>query len=140
LGIILRSDLSGADLVSYTEKKAWKALHFIMHILRKRNNSSKCLAYTIICPILEYGAACWDPYMEVQIQAFDRVQKKASKFAYNVNESNWETLMQHRQISHICAFFKAYAGEWVWKAIFDRLKQPYFLSRVDHEWKIRNRR
>jgi hypothetical protein len=30
LGIILRSDLSWADQVSYTVKKAWKALHFTM--------------------------------------------------------------------------------------------------------------
>jgi hypothetical protein len=28
LGIILRSDLSWADQVNYTVKKAWKALHF----------------------------------------------------------------------------------------------------------------
>jgi hypothetical protein len=30
LGIILRSDLSWADQVNYTVKKAWKALHFTM--------------------------------------------------------------------------------------------------------------
>jgi len=36
LGIILRSDLSWADQVNYAVKKAWKALHFIMRILKKR--------------------------------------------------------------------------------------------------------
>jgi len=30
IGIILNSDLSWADLVNYTVKKAWKALHFTM--------------------------------------------------------------------------------------------------------------
>ena len=35
LGIILRSDLSWADQVNYTVKKAWKALHFKMRILKK---------------------------------------------------------------------------------------------------------
>jgi hypothetical protein len=30
LGIILRSDLSWADQVNYTAKKAWRALHFAM--------------------------------------------------------------------------------------------------------------
>ena len=35
LGIILRSDLSWADQVNYTVKKAWKALHFTMQILKK---------------------------------------------------------------------------------------------------------
>jgi hypothetical protein len=35
LGIIIRSDLSWADHVNYTVKKAWKALHFAMRILKK---------------------------------------------------------------------------------------------------------
>jgi hypothetical protein len=56
-----------------------------------------------------------------------------------MNESNWETLAQHRQVSHICAVFKVYTGEWTWKAIGDRLQRPHYLSRVDHDWKIRNR-
>jgi len=65
--------------------------------------------------------------------------KIAGKFAYHTNELNWETLSQRRKISCICALFKAYYGEWVWKAIGDRLQQPNYLSRVDHEQKIRNR-
>ena len=35
LGIILHSDLSWADQVNYTVKKAWKALHFTMKILKR---------------------------------------------------------------------------------------------------------
>jgi hypothetical protein len=56
--------------------------------------------------ILEYGAACWDPYRKGQINALDRVQNMAAKFAYHRNYSNW-----------ICALFKAYTGERAWKAI-----------------------
>ena len=89
----MRSDLSWTDHVNYTVKKAWKALHFIMRILKKGNSSSRSLAYTaLVRPILEYGAACWDPYREGQIHALDKVQKKAAKFAHLTNESNWETL------------------------------------------------
>ena len=33
---------------------------------------------SLVRPILEYGAACWDPYSEGQITALDRVQKKAA--------------------------------------------------------------
>jgi hypothetical protein len=122
-------------------KKAWKALNFIMHILKKGNSSTKSLAHTtLVHPMFECGAACWDQYREGQIHALDRVQKKAVKFAYHTNESNWETLSQHRKISRICAFFKEYSGEWVWKAIGRRLQRPNYLSRVDHEQKIRNRR
>jgi hypothetical protein len=59
LGMILRSDLSWADQVNYTAKKAWKALHFAMRILKKGSSNTKTLAYTSLArPILEYGAAC----------------------------------------------------------------------------------
>ena len=138
LGIILRSDLSWADQVSYMVKKAWKALHFTMRILKKGNSNTKSLAHmSLVRPILEYGATCWDPCREEQVSSLDSVQKKMAKFAHLTNSLNWETLVSHRKLSRICALFKAYSGEWAWKAIGDRLQQPHYLSRVDHERKIR---
>ena len=84
LGIILCSDLSWAYQVNYTVKKAWKALHF-MRTLRKGTSNTKSSAYmTLVRPILEYGAACWDPYREAQIRELDRVQRKAAKFAHHI--------------------------------------------------------
>jgi hypothetical protein len=122
-------------------KKAWKVLHFTMRIPQKGNSNTKSLAYmSLVRPILEYGAAGWDPYREEQISALDRVQKKAAKFAHHTNISNWEILVSRRKLSRICALFKAYSGERAWKAIGDKLQQPHYLSRVDHERKIRSRR
>jgi hypothetical protein len=40
----------------------------------------------------------------------------------------------------MCGLNKAYSGEPEWKAIGDRLQMPYYLIRVDDDWKIRNRR
>jgi len=37
LGIIMRNALSWADQVNYTVQKAWRALHFVMHIVKKGN-------------------------------------------------------------------------------------------------------
>jgi hypothetical protein len=68
------------------------------------------------------------------------VQKKTTKFAYHMSESNWETLLLRRNISRVCALFKAYSGEQAWKVIGDRLQRPNYLSRIDHDWKIRNTR
>jgi len=68
------------------------------------------------------------------------VQKKTAKFSYHTNVSNWGTLLQRRKISPICAPFRAYFGEGEWKAISDKLQRPNYLSRVDHEQKIRKRR
>jgi len=72
---------------------------------------------TLLRPILEYGAACWDPYRDGQISAIDRVQKRAAIFAYHTNRPNWETLASRRKLSRICALFKAYSGERAWKTI-----------------------
>jgi hypothetical protein len=70
---------------------------------------------------------CWDPWREGQINALDRVQKKADKFARGHNHRNasdWESLAQRRKIVRICAFFKACTGEGAWKAIGERLQGP----------------
>src|SRR5215475_1284007 len=40
----------------------------------------------------------------------------------------------------LCALYKAYRGERAWKDVGDRLERPHYLSRVDHNHKIRNRR
>jgi hypothetical protein len=105
--------------------------------LKKGNSNLKSLAYTsLVRLILAYRAECWDPFREGQINALDRVHKKVTKFANLTNESNWETLVQCRKIAHICALYEVYSGEPVWKAIDERLQRPYYLSRVDHDWKI----
>ena len=51
-----------------------------------------------------------------------------------------ESYSSRRKLSRICALFKAYSGEPAWKPIGDRLQRPHYLSRVDHERKIRSRR
>jgi len=58
-------------------------------------------------PILEYGASCWDPYREGQINALDRVQKQAANFANHTNDLGWENLVYGRKIADIRALFKA---------------------------------
>jgi hypothetical protein len=89
LGIIIRSDLN------YTVQKAWRAVHFVMRVVKGGNKNTRSLAYTsLVRPILEYGAACWDPYRECQISALDRVQNKAAKFAHFKGGSVWESLAQ----------------------------------------------
>ena len=56
------------------------------------------------------------------------------------NISNWESLASRRKLSRICALFKAYSGERAWKVIGDKLQRPHYLSRIDHERKIRSRK
>jgi predicted site-specific integrase-resolvase len=78
----------------------------------------------LVHPILEYGAACWVPCREGQINALDRVQTKVAHITNHTKDSKWEILAQRRTITRLCALFKAYSGERVWKAIRDRLRRP----------------
>jgi hypothetical protein len=66
-------------------------------------------------------------------------KKKAGKFAHHTISPICETLATRRKIARLCALYKAYRGEKAWKDIGDRLDRPHYLSRVDHNVKIRNR-
>jgi hypothetical protein len=109
---------SNEGQVNYTVQKAWRALHFVMRIVKKGNKNTKSLAYTsLVCPVLEYGAAYWDPYRECHISALDRVQNKGDKFAHHSEGSEWEYLAQRMKTARVCALYKAYTGERAWRAI-----------------------
>jgi hypothetical protein len=68
------------------------------------------------------------------------VQNGAAKFANNINESGWETSVQHRLVARICALFNAYTGGRAWKALGDGLLNSYYLIWEDHNRKIRTRK
>jgi hypothetical protein len=89
-----------------------------------------------VCSILEYEAACWDPYRDGQVIASDPVQKKAVKFGSHTSDSVWENLAQRSKIGRICALLKAYPGEMAWKGTGDRLQGTCYLSRAGQFGKL----
>ena len=78
----------------------------------------------LVRPILEYGAACWDPYREGQIRPLDRVQKKAAKFAHHKNILNWENLASRRKLSCVRGLLEKYPT-------FGREKETGLLGALD---------
>jgi hypothetical protein len=68
------------------------------------------------------------------------VQARAAKFANNTHQTGWEALEDRRLVSRFCALLKAYTGNRAWEAIGDRILRPCYLSREDHNCKIRNRK
>jgi hypothetical protein len=79
---------------------------------------------SLTSPILEYGAACWDPYRECHISALDRVHKKDVHHSVG---TEWESLVQRRKI-RMCALYKTYTVQWALKAIGDRLQGAKLLK------------
>ena len=129
------------DKLNYIVQKAWNALHFVTRGLKEGNRNTRSLDYTsLVRPILEYGAACWDPSREIQMNALGRVQTKVAQFTNHTKDSEWETLAQRRKTARLSALFKAYSGERAWNVIRDRLRKAYCLSSVDHIRKISNRK
>jgi hypothetical protein len=111
LGVNLRSNLDWVDQVNCTAQKAWKALHFVICVLKKGNRNTKPLAYTsLVRPNLEYGSACWDRCREGEINALDRERKKEAQFTNHTKDSDWGTLAQRRTKTRLCDLFKAYSG------------------------------
>ena len=128
---------SWADKVNYTLRKAWKALHFIMRILKKGNNNSKRLAYTaLVRPILEYGAVCWERTEKVR-HAVETGCKREWLNLQIIERSLFRKLW--RSLGWICVFRRYSLGGRAWKALASSLLIPYSLFMEDHNGKMRTR-
>jgi hypothetical protein len=58
-----------------------------MRVLKNGNSNTKKLVYmSLVRPILEYGAACWDPYREGKMNTLERVQEEGDKSANHMND------------------------------------------------------
>ncbi len=83
LGIQLDSKLNWENQVNFVVGKAWRSLHFVMRILKRSTVKSKELAYmSLVRPVLEYGAVCWDPYRISQQGNLERLQRRALKIHF----------------------------------------------------------
>ena len=141
LRIVIRSDSNWVDHVNYITQTRWKAHHFVMCVLINVSTNTKSLAYmSLVRPVLEYVAACWDPCGEGKIKGLDRAQTKAARFTNHTKDFDWESLAQLRPTARLCALYKAYSGERAWIALRDGSRRSSYLSRVDHVRTIRDRK
>jgi hypothetical protein len=62
------------------------------------------------------------------------------KFENNINKSVWDTLAQRKVIARICALFRHTPGNELGKRLGHRLLKPWYMSRDDHNGKIRIRK
>ena len=109
LGILLDSKMSFTPHINQVISKATRMLNFVKRNLYRCSTETKCLAYTSIVsqrPLLEYGSAVWDPYLQKEIQSIEMVQRRAARWVksdYRYNSSvtsmladlQWPSL-QHR--------------------------------------------
>ena len=97
--------------------KATRMLNFVKRNLYRCSAETKCLAYTsIVRPLLEYGSAVWDPYLQKEIQSIEMVQRRAARWVksdYRYNSSvtsmladlQWPSLQHRRYVTRLKVFY-----------------------------------
>ena len=98
--------------------KASKMLNFIRQNLSKCSKGVKSIAYlSIVRPILEYCSPVWDPYLSTDIQAIEKIQRRAARYVSSdygrtssvtsmLNELRWPSLASRRKFARLSAFYK----------------------------------
>ena len=84
VGVSITNNLNWSRHVALTTKKANGTVAFLRRNLKACPEKIKENAYTILVrPVLEYGAAMWDPYLGKGIPSIEKVQRCAARFVTN---------------------------------------------------------
>ena len=100
LGVTIQALLRWGSHISSTTNKANKTLGFLRHNLKIGNKKTKETAYkALVRPLLEYAATVWDPYAASEIEATEKVQRRAARWVSS----------RHRQASCVNTMLDALA-------------------------------
>ncbi|KAJ8872306.1 hypothetical protein PR048_025910 [Dryococelus australis] len=81
LEIVLQGDLRRKKQVERVVAKGRRAVGMLGRVLNGISCDVKEKAYgTMVRPMLEYAAAVWDPYVEVEVRELEKVQRKAVRW------------------------------------------------------------
>ena len=124
LGILLSQDLKWSDHIANITKKANSTLGFLRRNLRHCPTSCRRNSYlSLIRSVLEYGSVVWDPYLKKDIDALERVQRRAARFVTGdyhsrstgtlqrlLNKLKLPELQDRRKQLRLILFFKVVEG------------------------------
>ena len=113
LGVTISENLQWTKHIADITGKANRALGFLRRNLSHCPQQVKELAYfSLVRSKLEYACVAWDPYLDKDIQALDKVQIRAARFVSRdyrrtssvsemLNNLNWDSLESRRQQSRL---------------------------------------
>ena len=122
LGLIVNETMQRLPHINNLTVKASKVLNFIKHNLSKCSSETKASAYlSLVRPILEYASCVWDPHEAVNIQALEKVQRRAARWAFPdygrhsgvtrmLTQLGWPTLQHRRFVTRLTFFYKIIHG------------------------------
>ena len=112
-GVTIQDDLRWGSHISSTTNKANKTLGFLRRNLKIGNKKTKETAYkALVRPLLEYAATVCDPYTASEIEATEKVQRRATRWVSN----------QHRQTSCVNTILDAL--DWPTPVSYTHLTLP----------------
>jgi hypothetical protein len=118
LGVTISSDLKWESHINNITKKANNTLGFLKRNLNISSVSMKEQAYkSLVRPSLEYACSVWDSYLQQDIDAIERVQRRTARFATNkyrntssvgnmLQHLEWHSLQDRRNDSRLNMFYK----------------------------------
>ena len=122
LGVNIQDNMQWESHIDSISKKASKTLGFIRHNLKIGNKKTKETAYkALVRPLLEYAAPVWDPYTANEIEALEKIQRRAARWVTNrhrqtscvdsiLEQLDWPPLHQHRKKARLEMFYKFHHG------------------------------
>ena len=122
LGVTLSNDLTWSYHIDQVLLKANQKLGFIRRNLRGAPIRSKSIAYfTMVRSSMEYAASIWDPYLQKDINALERVQRRAARWATSqysnttsvtglLQRLNWAPLSLRRRHQKLSLFHSIHTG------------------------------
>ena len=104
LGVVIDNRLKWKDHYKTTSKKAEKTLAFLRRNLGDCPTNIKSACYqALVRPVLEYGSVVWDPHYTTDIVKFEKIQKRAARFAtgnYALEPGNTKSNMKFESVSY----------------------------------------
>jgi len=119
LGVQLQNNLGWNAQVEYAAGKASRTLGMVKRNLRVDSVKLKTTAYnSLVRPVMEYGAAAWDPHTQKNINKLEGIQRSAARFILRnyertpgtvtglLRQLEMETLEERRREMRLCMLFK----------------------------------
>ena len=122
LGIMISSDLSYSKHVNMTVNKANKLLGLVHRTVGSSDPGGFFMwCNSLLCPVLEYAALAWNPYLANDVLALERVQWRASRLALGqqrgemeeedrLRKLKWSPLETHRLFFSLVECYKIVFG------------------------------
>lgn len=145
LGVIVDQTLTGSSHCAVAVKKANRMLGYIAKSIEYKSKEVMLLLYnTLVRPHLEYCVQFWGPYFKKDVEALEKVQRRATKLIPGIKDESYEkrlkilnlfSLRKRRLRGDLIEVFKYVKG--INKVNYVGFLRPSVVSRTrGHKWKL----